>query len=106
MDSTDGTAVLPYVRLWQNVLLDGLCDIFWGTPRSRRACDVVDGGHAERRWYRENSDFVGSFAWICDLLGKDFRKIRLRVEMLALTVGKKRHSMTKAAFTSLLENAI
>lgn len=71
-------------RLWGNVLLQALRDLTGIGIENRSRLDV--GIASARAWFASDLDDVGSFVWICDLLG--FHPDHVRGKVGRLTQGK------------------
>ena len=79
--------MVPYIRVWGNVLLMGLRDAVdfiesanggFVTPEELMEIDNLESRKAVR-WVLSNNRKPRSFCWICDILGFDAEYIRIHL---------------------------
>ena len=93
--SSDQVYLHPYRKLWAAVLLQAIKDLTAGTINS----DIVNN-HRRRiagstqYWLKADSDGVGSFIYICNVMGMDADKTRSKIMELDQRAKNKR-IMTK-----------
>lgn len=91
LPDNSGIRTMPEIAIWASVLMQAIIDYqaAWGGSKYK---DRWQKGHQEldcddaRRWFSSTSSNRGSFVWICDHLGMDYRTVRKRI--LAGPIGK------------------
>ena len=66
------------IRMWCSVVLQAAVDMDLKEARSRKPVIDVKAIRAEaQEWFMSDEPMrVGSFRWICDMLGLDFRRLQ------------------------------
>lgn len=85
----DRTAPLPEIQLWETTLRDALNTISTGKARglnsghtcnsTARAKQASDAMRDDLAWLASDDYFIGSFLWICEILGISAQYIRANI---------------------------